>query len=46
MILFNTCSIIDAHPYPERKQNNFYHNIKPEIHRKKYEVFSTIICIF
>ena len=39
MILFNTCSIIDAHPYPERKQNNFYHNIKPEIHRKKIRSF-------
>ena len=29
-----SCSIIDVHAYPERKQNNFYYNIKTEIHRK------------
>ena len=45
MILFNTCSIIDAHPYPERKQNTFYHNIKTEIHRKKIRSFQHTIRI-
>ena len=34
MILLSSCSIIDVHAYPERKQNNFYYNIKTEIHRK------------
>ena len=34
MILLNCCSIIDVHAYPERKQNNFYYNIKTETHRK------------
>ena len=29
-----SCSIIDVHVYPERKQNNFYYNIRTEIHRK------------
>ena len=32
MILLSSCSIIDVHAYPERKQNNFYYNIKT----KKY----------
>ena len=27
------CSIIDIHAYPERKQNNFYYDIKTGIHR-------------
>ena len=31
MILLNSCSIIDVHAYPERKQNNFYYNIKTEV---------------
>ena len=34
MILLSFCSIIDVHAYPERKENNFYDNIKTEIHRK------------
>ena len=32
-----SCSVlalIDVHAYPEWKQNNFYYNIKTEIHRK------------
>ena len=29
-----SCSIIDVYAYPERKQNNFYYNIKIEIHSK------------
>ena len=31
MILLNSYSIIDVHAYPERKQNNFYYNIKTEV---------------
>ena len=34
MILFSSCSIIDVHAYSERKQNNFYYNIKTKLHRK------------
>ena len=34
MILFTSCSIIDVHAYPERKQNSFYFNIETETHRK------------
>ena len=34
MILVNSCSITDVHAYPERKQYNFYYNIKTGIHRK------------
>ena len=33
-ILLNSCSIIDVHGYPERKQDNLYYNIKTEIQRK------------
>ena len=36
-----SCSIIDVHAYSERKQNNFYYNVKTDIHRKFYNVFST-----
>ena len=41
MILLSSCSIIDVHAYSERKQNNFYYNVKTDIHRKFYNVFST-----
>ena len=34
MILLSSCSTIDIHAYPERKQNNFYYSIKTEIHGK------------
>ena len=33
-ILLNSCSIIDVHGYPERKQDNLYYNIKTEMQRK------------
>ena len=35
------CSIIDIDAYLERKQNNFYYNIKTGTHRKINTKFST-----
>ena len=39
MILLSSCSIIDVHAYPERKQNNFYYNIKNKNTQKLIQNF-------